>query len=407
MKIAMVVPGRFHAFDFARALSLHHEVVVFTNYPKWAARRFGLAKHQARSFWIHGIVSRLVERITEMLGLRYPEAALHKMFGRWAATELLREDWDVVYSFSGVSQELISALAGRPTLKLVVRGSSHIRTQARILEEEERRTGRRLDRPSRWIIAREEAEYAMTDRIVVLSSFARESFLSEGESPERMCLLPLAASVDGFRPQAGVVEERCQRILSGEPLHILQVGTLSFQKGFWDISQIINALEPGKFRFRFVGSVRPEVKPLVAGLQHKAAFVPKQPQNALPNQYRWGDLFVLPTLQDGFAVVLAQAVTAVLPILTTSNSAGTDLVRHGETGFVLPIRSPASFVDTLKWCDTHREELAAIVRRIDKEFCPRDWSQVAADFERIVCPVLEQVRGIKPAFSHPHRTRVA
>jgi glycosyltransferase involved in cell wall biosynthesis len=400
MKIAIVVPGRFHAFDLAKALTTHHAVVVFTNYPKWAARRFGLAKHQVRSFWIHGIASRLAGRITGMLGLRCPEAGLHKMFGRWAAVELLREDWDVVYSFTGVSQEVISALANRPILKLVVRGSSHIRTQARILEEEERRTGSHLDRPSCWKIAREEAEYAMADRIVVLSSFARESFLSEGVSPERICLLQLGASVDAFRPQAGVVEERCRRILSGEPLRILQVGTLSLRKGFWDIPEIINALEPGKFCFRFVGPVLPEVWPLIAGLRHKAAFVPKQRQDSLRDQYLWGDLFLFPTLEDGFAVVLAQAATAVLPILTTSNSAGTDLVRDGETGFVLPIRSPASLVDKLKWCDTHREELATMVKRIDKEFRPRDWSQVAADFERIASPALEQVRGTKQAFLH-------
>jgi len=400
MKIAIVVPGRFHGFDLARAVSVNHEVVVFTNYPKWATRRFGLADHQVRSFWIHGIVSRLAERITRMLGLRCPEAGLHKMFGRWAARELVREDWEVVHSFSGVSQEVMSALAGRPTLRIVVRGSSHIRTQARILEEEEQRTGRHLDRPSHWKIAREEAEYAMADQILVLSNFARESFLSEGVSPERISLLQLGASVDGFRPEAGVVEERCRRILSGEPLRILQVGTLSLRKGFWDIPEIMNAFEPGKFCFRFVGPVLPEVRPLIEGLRHKADFVPKQRQDLLRDQYLWGDVFLFPTLEDGFAVVLAQAATAVLPILTTSNSAGTDLVRDGETGFVLPIRSPASFVDKLKWCDTHREELAAMVKRIDKEFRPRDWSHVASDFERIVCRAFDQVRGTKPAFLH-------
>ena len=400
MKIAIVVPGRFHGFDLARALSPNHEVVVFTNYPKWAARRFGLADHQVRSFWIHGIASRLADRISGKLGVTCHEAGLHKMFGRWAAVELLREDWDVVHSFSGVSHEVMSAIAGRPTLRIVVRGSSHIRTQARILEEEERRTGRHVDRPSRWKIAREESEYARADRIVVLSSFARESFLSEGVSPERISLLQLGASVDGFRPQAGVVEERCRRILSGEPLRILQVGTLSLRKGFWDIPEIVNAFEPGKFRFRFVGPVLPEVRSLIAGLRHKADFVPKQRQDLLREQYLWGDLFLFPTLEDGFAVVLAQAATAVLPILTTSHSAGTDLVRDGETGFVLPIRSPASFVDKLKWCDTHRKELAEMVKRINKEFRPRDWSDVAADFDRIVSLALEEVRQAKPAFLH-------
>src|SRR5258708_5056498 len=102
MKIAIVVHGRFHAFDLARELSRHHDVVVFTNYPKWAARRFGLAKHQVRSFWIHGIASRLAGRIAGLFGLSYPEAALHKVFGSWAASELLREDWDAVHPFSGV-----------------------------------------------------------------------------------------------------------------------------------------------------------------------------------------------------------------------------------------------------------------------------------------------------------------
>lgn len=392
MKIAIVVHGRFHAFDFARALSLHHDVVVCTNYPKWAARRFGLAKHQVRSFWIHGIASRLAERISGMLGLRCPEAVLHKMFGRWAAAELLREDWDVAHVFSGVSQEVMLALAGRPTLKILLRGSSHIRTQARILEEEERRTGSHLDRPSRWMIAREEAEYAMADRIVVLSSFARESFLSEGESPKRICLLPLGASTDAFSPRAGVVEERCRRILAGEPLRILQVGNLCFRKGFWDMAEIVKALET-RFRFRFVGSILPEVRPLLAGLQGRADFVPKEPQNALPDQYSWGDLFIFPTLEDGFAVVLAQAAMSGLPILTTAHCAGTDLVHEGQTGFVLPIRSSASFVEKLRWCDMHRVELAAMVRKTSSAFRPRDWSQVAADFEQIVCSTLERVPG--------------
>jgi glycosyltransferase involved in cell wall biosynthesis len=142
--------------------------------------------------------------------------------------------------------------------------------------------------------------------------------------------------------------------------------------------------------------VLPDVRPLVASLKSRATFVPKQPQASLRDQYSWGDVFVFPTLEDGFPAVLAQAAMGALPILTTSNGAGTDLVRDGETGFVLPIRSPASFVDKLKWCDAHREELAGMVHRLHEEFRPRDWSQVAADFERIARAELEKVRETKP-----------
>jgi glycosyltransferase involved in cell wall biosynthesis len=82
-------------------------------------------------------------------------------------------------------------------------------------------------------------------------------------------------------------------------------------------------------------------------------------------------------------LVLAQAAASGLPILTTTNCAGPDLIREGKTGWVLPIRSPEAFIERLRWCDSHREELAAMVRRIYTEFKPRDWADVAADFETL------------------------
>ncbi|MFQ5872901.1 MAG: hypothetical protein ACE5JL_03755, partial [Dehalococcoidia bacterium] len=50
---------------------------------------------------------------------------------------------------------------------------------------------------------------------------------------------------------------------------------------------------------------------------------------------------------------------------------------------VLPIRSPEAFVERLRWCDAHREELVAMVRRIYDDNQPRDWADVAADFEAL------------------------
>jgi glycosyltransferase involved in cell wall biosynthesis len=121
-------------------------------------------------------------------------------------------------------------------------------------------------------------------------------------------------------------------------------------------------------------------------------FVPKQPQKNLPDFYAWGDIFALPTVEDGFQTVLGQAAASALPILTTPNGAGLDIVQEGETGWVLPIRAPEAFIDRLCWCDAHREELARMVRRIYNDFRPRDWSDVAADLEAICIEGLEARR---------------
>ena len=59
------------------------------------------------------------------------------------------------------------------------------------------------------------------------------------------------------------------------------------------------------------------------------------------------------------------------------------MVREGQTGWVLPIRSPEAFIARLDWCDSHREELAEMVRRTYYQFQPRTWADVAVDFESI------------------------
>ena len=76
-----------------------------------------------------------------------------------------------------------------------MRGSAHIRTQAELLAEEEARTGTRIDKPGEWIIGRETREYGLVDRVVVLSSFARDSFQAEGVPADKIRLLPLGADV--------------------------------------------------------------------------------------------------------------------------------------------------------------------------------------------------------------------
>src|SRR6266446_5494215 len=102
MKVAIVVHGRFHAFGLARALLARgHELTLFTNYPKWAVERFGISGENVRSFWVHGVLARLSWSLHQRANVYYPEALLHSMFGKWAAAQLSKEQWDVVHCFSG------------------------------------------------------------------------------------------------------------------------------------------------------------------------------------------------------------------------------------------------------------------------------------------------------------------
>lgn len=398
MKIGIVVHGRFHAFDLVHGLTKRgHDVVLFTNYPAWAVARFRLPTSMVRSFAAHGAISRLWTAAYDRARVAYPDRWLHPMFGRWATRQLMQESWDVVHSWSGVSEEILQAMRDKPVVNLLLRGSAHIRAQSNLLRQEESRLGLRLEKPSQWMVEREEREYALADRIIVLSTFSYQSFLTRGFTDQQLRLLQLGARVAAFRPPAEVMAERVQRILSHQPLRVLFVGAVSFRKGFWDLTEIVRSFSPHELHVRCVGPVTAEARPLVRKLSGLIEFIPKQPQDALISQYAWGDVFLFPTVEDGYAQVLAQARAAGLPILTTTNCAGPDLIRTGETGWVLPIRSPQAFVEVLHWCNGNRAELAMMARNLMSEQTIRNWDDVAADFEAICLDTLAEIHATPAA----------
>ena len=383
MKIAIVTQGRFHAFDLAAALLQRgHTVRLFTTYPKWAVRKFGLPDRIVEGFWQHGVLFRILHKLSLGGILWNTPRYLDPLFGRWAARKILQQNYDIVHAFSGVALELL-ADRHNATAHLLVRGSAHILVQDRLLADEASRAGKRVERPSPTIIQRELLEYRMADCVVTLSRFAYDSFVDQGVPEERIALLPLGVDVRKFRPSEDTLRARCQRIRDGAPLRVLWVGTMSLQKGALDFVDIVAAVSKERFQFRFVGTVLGEVRHIAEQLAGSVEFVPRRKQWELPAEYAWGDVFIYPTIQDGFAVVLAQAAANALPILTTSNSAGPDMIEEGKNGWIVPIRAAKRFVEQLRWCDENRRELAEMVKRTAVDFVPRTWDEVARDFEGI------------------------
>jgi glycosyltransferase involved in cell wall biosynthesis len=383
MKIAIVTQGRFHAFDLAGALLRRgHTVRLLTTYPKWAVRKFGLPDEIVEGFWLHGILFRILHKLSLGGILWNTPRFLDPMFGRWAARKVMRQNYDIVHGFSGVALELLTSRSAK-SAHLVVRGSAHILVQDKLLADEGARAGRRVERPSPTIVERELLEYHLADCVVTLSRFAYDSFLDQGVPEDHMALLPLGVDVRKFRPSVETLEARCQRIRDGAPLRVLWVGTMSLQKGALDFVDIVKGVPRDRFEFRFVGTIPRDVRHIADELAGSVEFVPRRKQWELPAEYAWADLFIYPTIQDGFAVVLAQAAANALPILTTPNSAGPDMIVEGKNGWIIPIRAPGLFAEQLRWCDENRPELAEIVRNTAVDFVPRSWDDVAGDFEDI------------------------
>lgn len=380
-RIAICVQGRFHAFDLAHALLEDgHDVWLFATQPASIVARSGFPARRVVTNLIIGIFQRVAQRLTR-LGVNYPIHWIAPWFGRWVKKELARAPmFDVLHLWSECAEESLRAFTDPAQLRLVVRGSSHIRFQQRLLKEETVRSGVKQDGPSEWVCEREEREYALAHRVVVPSSFAQMSCEHEGMAPNKILRLIPGTPSEEFKATPEALLARFERYRGKDKLRVLSVGAVSFRKGLFDFEALVNALNLDHFEFRWVGPISVEAMATVQRLADRVDFTGAKARAELKLDYSWGDIFLLPTIEDGFPQVLAQAAVSGLPIITTPNGSGTDLVTPGVTGWVVPARDAKALQSSLEQAFTNRDILLHMSERLQAEHQPRLWRDVAAEY---------------------------
>lgn len=236
--------------------------------------------------------------------------------------------------FVGWSSQCVESLERAKELGMVTfleRGSSHILWQERVLREERDRVGGLLELPAREIVERELAEYERTDHIVVPSKFAAATFCAHGVEKSRVLVNPYGVDLSLFAPSEG-----SERASAGDVLRVIHVGRVSGQKGAHDLIEAIQRLPNAELTL--VGHAEDEIKPLLG--RPRVNYVGPVPGTSLPRYYANADVFCLLSVQEGLALVLAQAMAMGLPVIGTPNTGIEELVTDGVEGFVVPVRDP-------------------------------------------------------------------
>lgn len=228
-------------------------------------------------------------------------------------------------------------------------------------------------------LARKDAELARATHILVASEFSRRS-LDHSPAP----LQGRAAVVlHGAPPPVG--ENELKRRLAGPPsreLRVLFVGGLTQRKGLSYLFAAMRQLgrdasltvvgRPG-------GAPCPALERALGAHRHIASLAPAQ----LFDEMRRHDVLVLPSLWEGFGLVLAEALAQGLPIVATSHTAAPDLLRHGDAGIVVPVRSAdalAAALHTLQREPGRRAAMALAAHGVALALDRRRWQDELAAF---------------------------
>jgi starch synthase len=341
LKVTVASIGRCHMFDLARQIkALGQEVSLLTGYPQQKVDRELRPIARTHPMWV------FAEHLCLRLPWDPPGWLLYQQardFGEWAAKCLHNQKPDIFDALDGGGLEAGRMLRDRGSVWICNRGAAHVVTQKLLLEEEHRRWG--IPIPRHYFasdhIDRSLAEYGGADAIVVPSRFVARSFQEQGVPAEKVYVCPYGVDLSMFAPQPKLDDK----------FRVIFVGTQSIQKG---MGYLLDGLRPlvqnRAVEIWMVGQTGSDAHEILR--RNATLFTHKgvQPRSQLAALYSQASVLVLPSVQDGFGLVMAQAMACGVPVIATQNTGAEDLfTADGVEGFIIPIRNPLAIRHKVQW----------------------------------------------------------
>ena len=193
-------------------------------------------------------------------------------------------------------------------------------------------------------------ETTMPVRSLAASSFTRQSLIDHGVPASSIRVVPYGIDLETFRPDA-----RSLRSVEG-PLKLLFVGRMNQRKGIKYLLQALALLPDADLQLTVCGRVMDGLD-LFQSAGSRVRVTPSVSTKALTEAYKQADLFILPSIAEGFGQVLLEALASGLPVLATTHTAAPDLIRDGREGFIVEPRRPDQIAERIQWALNHRQEL--------------------------------------------------
>lgn len=220
-------------------------------------------------------------------------------------------------------------------------------------------------------------EFELCDYILAPSSFVKESFVDRGFDSDRIFVLPYGTSVSSnffFKKR-----------ISESKINILCVAQLSYRKGQINLLNAVNKFKekhPEKdISITLVGGAEPEYKKLIEEhvLFDTLSYIEHIPHQNMFSFMQKFDLLVLPSLEDGFGLVVSEALSVGLPVICSRNAGASELIINGKNGLLIDPFSVSDIAhaieeamgstfeldsDDLKSWEEYSEDIQGIYKRV-------------------------------------------
>jgi glycosyltransferase involved in cell wall biosynthesis len=230
-----------------------------------------------------------------------------------------------------------------------------------------------------WKQDRKNYEAQIADVIVVASEWARKSLsLSAGAGPKPIMKVPYGTPVEEVTPRTAQPTG---------PFTVLFAGEVGLRKGVPHLIAAWERLGLKNAHLLLAGSMKLPAEYLS---KHQTSFeyLGAIPRAELLEIMKKVDLFAFPSLAEGFGLVIGEAMAAGVPVLTTTNTGGPDLIDDGIEGWCVAAHEIEPLVERLEWASTHRSELFEMGRCARRKAERWTWVDYRREFMAAMIPLL-------------------
>lgn len=277
---------------------------------------------KVKTFPLRHVGARIVRIVRPATGLeRSADVGADRRIARWLSA--VRPAPAVVVGFEGVALETFRAAREIGAITVL---------DVPIAHEEAVRVAWGNDPPprSRDVTRHVREERELADHLLVPSDFVRRCLVANGVAPERLLDVPYGVDAARFSP----------RPIEGDRLRVLFVGGVVRRKGIehliraWDLLDLPNA------ELTIVGAADAFGSSAIRSARQPVDWRGKVPRQEILEVFGSADVFVFPSLAEGSANVVFEAMACGLPVVTTPESGS--VITHGHDGLIVPAGDPAA-----------------------------------------------------------------
>ena len=353
MKIITSSFSTFHNLDQAKAFYKNGNLFRFiTGVPKkFLENNKHIPNKKVLSIKIPFLISFLSNKLRFIIGENLYSRAQkysHNSFSRGLAKRL-KYPFDFFIGCSSFSYEaLVKAKKLNPFCITIVDHASlneEFELEQKLIEQ--KKYGFRITGNSthKWLIDKENLEHEEADYIVLHSNFAKKTFIEKGYKKSKLVVIHPSINTKKFK----------KTIKRDDKFRVLFCGSVEPRKGFHYLLEAFDSLKLDNAELWVIGSLNylkkdKKFKRFINKYQKRnIIFFDTIGSNKLADYFSQCSILVLPSISDGFGLVVMQAMACNLPVIASENTGASDLITNGKDGFVVQTRNVNAIAERIKY----------------------------------------------------------